>query len=199
MKRFKNINIIIEKKKFNILLFAALLGTFFAFIGNTLAPFRYARYSAVSYILIFLFVPLFLSIVENKKIRATILIVLCIIYFYNITDPKRFDFFEINDTEKYFDENLTVYLYKEIFYAYNLYYLNENLTYTLITDSGSFENKLQTDNYDKFYLIYPFYSDDFSNYNEEINSALSDKYNIIDINEMNGYIVLKIEKIKSVF
>lgn len=197
MKRFKNnLKIIIEKKKFNVLLFAAFLGTFFAFIGNTLAPYRYARYSAVSYMLIFLFVPLFLSIVENKKIRIIILTILCIIYFYNITNPKRFDFFEINDTEKYFDENLNVYLYKEIFYAYNLYYLNENLNYTLINDFDSFENKLKTDNYDKFYLIYPFYSDEYSNYKEEINNALSNKYNILDINEMNGNIALKIEKIK---
>ncbi len=128
--------------------------------------------------------------------QIIILTILCIIYFYNITNPKRFDFFEINDTEKYFDENLNVYLYKEIFYAYNLYYLNENLNYTLINDFDSFENKLKTDNYDKFYLIYPFYSDEYSNYKEEINNALSDKYNILDINEMNGNIVLKIEKVK---
>ena len=61
---------------------------------------------------------------------------------------------------------------------------------------SSFENKLQIDNYDKFYLIYPFYSDKYSNYKEEINSILSNKYNIFDINEMNGNITLKIEKIK---
>ena len=100
--------------------------------------------------------------------------ILCIIYLYNITNPKRFDFFEVNNTEKYFDENLNVYLYKEIFYAYNLYYLNQNLNYTIID----------------------FYSDEYSNYKEEINSILSNKYNILDINEMNGNIILKIEKIK---
>ena len=191
-----DLNIIIDKKKFNILLFVSILGSFFAFFGNMLAPFRYARYSAVSYILIFLFVPLFLSIIENKKIRIFILAILCIIYLYNITNPKRFDFFEVNNTEKYFDENLNVYLYKEIFYAYNLYYLNQNLNYTIIDNQNSFENKLEIDNYDKFYLIYPFYSDEYSNYKEEINSILSNKYNIFDINEMNGNIILKIEKIK---
>ncbi|TXJ61446.1 hypothetical protein EPJ74_04265 [Brachyspira aalborgi] len=191
-----DLNIIIDKKKFNILLFVPILGSFFAFFGNMLAPFRYARYSAVSYILIFLFVPLFLSIIENKKIRIFILAILCIIYLYNITNPKRFDFFEVNNTEKYFDENLNVYLYKEIFYAYNLYYLNQNLNYTIIDNQNSFENKLEIDNYDKFYLIYPFYSDEYSNYKEEINSILSNKYNILDINEMNRNIILKIEKIK---
>lgn len=194
-----DLNIIIEKRKFNILFFASLLGSIFAFFGNMLAPYRYARYSAVSYILIFLFVPLFLSIIKTKKIRIFILSILCIIYFYNITNPKRFDFFEINNTDKYFDEKLNVYLYKIVFYAYNLYYLNENLTYTSADNYDSLKYKMQTDNYDKFYIICPSddsESVDFKEANREINNILSDNYNILDINNMNGYIVLKAEKIK---
>ena len=74
--------------------------------------------------------------------------------------------------------------------------LKEEITLERVYSKDIKAYKIDKENYDKFYLIYPFYSDEYSNYKEEINSILSNKYNILDINEMNGNIILKIEKIK---
>ena len=167
-----NIKMIIEKNKFNFLFFIFILGVLFAFIANILAPYNYARYSAVSYILIFFSLPLFLSIIENKKIRIFILSVFMVIYLFNVTNPKRFDFFENKDHD-FFKENLHVYCYKELLLYGTMEYVNTDLYYTIFDDVDELKKLLLSNNEEEFYLV--LNPEDF----QYINSAISQEYDLI--------------------
>lgn len=59
----KELNIILEESKFELLIFIILLGLIFAIFGDLTSPYKLERYSASSYILILFFIPLILSFI----------------------------------------------------------------------------------------------------------------------------------------
>ncbi len=148
----KDLNIIAEKSKFKLLIFIILLGLIFAILGDLTSPAKLERYSASSYIFILFFIPLIICFINNLKIRIILLSLISIIYIFNITNSKRFVYFEIVDKDKYvLTNNYNVYAYKVFFnpYEYAYEYLNTNLYYTYLNDS----NELNSIKENNFYLM----------------------------------------------
>ena len=148
----KDLNIIAEKSKFKLLIFIILLGLIFAISGDLTSPYKLERYSASSYIFILFFIPLIICFITNLKIRIILLSLISIIYIFNITNSKRFVYFEVVDKDKYvLTNNYNVYAYKAFFNkasgAYE--YLNTNLYYTYLNDS----NELNSIKENNFYLM----------------------------------------------
>ena len=187
-KNNKNFFINIKKDKFKLLIFIIILGLLYAILGDFTSPFKLERYSAPSYILILFIFPLIFSIINNNKIKYIIFILISIVYIYNITNPKRFSYFEKIDKNKYvLTENLHVYTYKIFFnhYKYPYEYLNTNLYYTYIDN----ENDLNIiTNGSKFYFLI----------NDETKYILTNKllkeYKIYHLDTMNSISILKLEK-----
>ncbi len=146
----KDLNIIVEKSRFKLLIFIILLGLIFAIFGDLTSPYKLERYSASSYILILFFIPLIFSLFSNLKIRAILFALISIIYIYNITSPKRFVYFEVIDKNKYvLTNNYNVYIYKSFINFYYINYLNTNLYYTMLNDN----NELNSINENNSYLM----------------------------------------------
>ena len=148
----KDLNIIAEKSKFKLLIFIILLGLIFAILGDLTSPAKLERYSASSYIFILFFIPLIICFITNLKIRIILLPLISIIYIFNITNSKRFVYFEVVDKDKYvLTNNYNVYAYKKPFdiYGYAYEYLNTNLYYTYLDDS----NELNSIKENNFYLM----------------------------------------------
>ena len=146
----KDLNIIAEKSKFKLLIFIILLGLIFAILGDLTSPYKLERYSASSYIFILFFIPLIICFITNLKIRIILLSLISIIYIFNITNSKRFVYFEVVDKDKYvLTNNYNVYAYKSFINYYDFHYLNTNLYYTYLNDS----NELNSIKENNFYLI----------------------------------------------
>ena len=187
-KNNKDLLINLNKDKFKLLVFIIVIGLLYAILGDLSSPFKLERYSAPSYILILFIFPLIFSIINNNKIKYIIFILISIVYIYNITNPKRFSYFEKIDKNKYvLTENLHVYTYKIFFnhYKYSYEYLNTNLYYTYIDN----ENDLNIiTNGSKFYFLI----------NDETKYILTNKllkeYKIYHLDTMNSISILKLEK-----
>ncbi|WP_028328801.1 hypothetical protein [Brachyspira alvinipulli] len=80
-----------------IIVFVALLFTIYS---NINAPFNIPRYCTTSFPIIFLSLPLFLYFIKEKYIRYMLMLIISIIYIYNITTPKNFDYYE--DVKSYY-------------------------------------------------------------------------------------------------
>ena len=146
----KDLNIIAEKSKFKLLIFIILLGLIFAILGDLTSPYKLERYSASSYIFILFFIPLIICFITNLKIRIILLSLISIIYIFNITNSKRFVYFEVVDKDKYvLTNNYNVYAYKSFIDYYDFHYLNTNLYYSYLNDS----NELNSIKENNFYLM----------------------------------------------
>ncbi|OEJ14079.1 hypothetical protein BFL38_04925 [Brachyspira hampsonii] len=186
-KNNKDLYINLNEDKFKLLVFIIVLGIIYALLGDLTSPFKLERYSATSYILILFIFPLIFSMINNNKIKYIVFILISIIYIYNVTNSKRFSYFEKTDKDKYvLTENIKVYSYKSFYVFYEYNYLNTNLYYTYIDN----ENDLTIiTNYNKFYFLI----------NEDTeyiltNNLLKD-YQIQYLTKMNsGTSILKLDK-----
>ena len=182
----KDLNIIAEKSKFKLLIFIILLGLIFAILGDLTSPYKLERYSASSYIFILFFIPLIICFINNLKIRIILLSLISIIYIFNITNSKRFVYFEVVDKDKYvLTNNYNVYAYKAFFNkasgAYE--YLNTNLYYTYLNDS----NELNSIKENNFYLMIDYkdidkIKNELTNYNF---IYLTNFFYVLNIGEVN--------------
>ena len=182
----KELNIILEESKFELLIFIILLGLIFAIFGDLTSPYKLERYSASSYILILFFIPLILSFISNLKIRIILFILISIIYISNITTPKRFVYFEVIDKNKYvLIKNYNVYGYKAFFnhYGYPYEYLNTNLIYTYLNDS----NELNSIKENNLYLMTT------SKFLSEVETKLTN-YNFIYLNNVGEVNIFELNK-----
>ena len=182
----KDLNIIAEKSKFKLLIFIILLGLIFAILGDLTSPFKLERYSASSYIFILFFIPLIICFITNLKIRIILLSLISIIYIFNITNSKRFVYFEVVDKDKYvLTNNYNVYAYKVFFnhYGYAYEYLNTNLYYTYLNDS----NELNSIKENNFYLMIDYKDID------KIKNELTD-YNFNYLNNVGEINIFELNK-----
>ena len=182
----KELNIILEESKFELLIFIILLGLIFAIFGDLTSPYKLERYSASSYILILFFIPLILSFISNLKIRIILFILISIIYISNITTPKRFVYFEVIDKNKYvLTKNYNAYGYKAFFnhYGYPYEYLNTNLIYTYLNDS----NELNSIKENNLYLMTT------SKFLSEVETKLTN-YNFIYLNNVGEVNIFELNK-----
>ena len=182
----KDLNIIAEKSKFKLLIFIILLGLIFAILGDLTSPYKLERYSASSYILILFFIPLIICFITNLKIRIILLSLISIIYIFNITNSKRFVYFEVVDKDKYvLTNNYNVYAYKVFFnhYGYAYEYLNTNLYYTYLNDS----NELNSIKENNFYLMIDYKDID------KIKNELTD-YNFNYLNNVREINIFELNK-----
>ncbi|WP_307970680.1 hypothetical protein [uncultured Brachyspira sp.] len=181
----KDLNIIAEKSKFKLLIFIILLGLIFAILGDLTSPAKLERYSASSYIFILFFIPLIICFITNLKIRIILLSLISIIYIFNITNSKRFVYFEVVDKDKYvLTNNYNVYAYKKPFdiYGYAYEYLNTNLYYTYLNDS----NELNSIKENNFYLMINYKDiDKIKNELTDYNFNYLNNVGEIDIFELN--------------
>ena len=182
----KDLNIIAEKSKFKLLIFIILLGLIFAILGDLTSPFKLERYSASSYIFILFFIPFIICFITNLKIRIILLSLISIIYIFNITNSKRFVYFEVVDKDKYvLTNNYNVYAYKVFFnhYGYAYEYLNTNLNYTYLNDS----NELNSIKENNFYLMIDYKDTD------KIKKELTD-YNFNYLNNVGEIDIFELNK-----
>ena len=180
----KELNIILEESKFELLIFIILLGLIFAIFGDLTSPYKLERYSASSYILILFFIPLILSFISNLKIRIILFILISIIYISNITTPKRFVYFEVIDKNKYvLIKNYNVYGYKSFINYYDFHYLNTNLYYTYLNGS----NKLNSVKENNLYLMTT------SKFLSEVETKLTN-YNFIYLNNVGEVNIFELNK-----
>ena len=182
----KDLNIIAEKSKFKLLIFIILLGLIFAILGDLTSPYKLERYSASSYIFILFFIPLIICFITNLKIRIILLSLISIIYIFNITNSKRFVYFEVVDKDKYvLTNNYNVYAYKKPFdiYGYAYEYLNTNLYYTYLNDS----NELNSIKENNFYLMIDYKDID------KIKNELTD-YNFNYLNNVGEINIFELNK-----
>ena len=190
IKKYKMVYISIKEANFKLLIFIIILGILYALLGDLTSPYKLERYSAPSYILIIFIFPLVFSIINDNRIKYIMFIFLSIIYIYNVTNSKRFSYFEKIDKDRYvLTENVHVYTYKTFFnhYGYTYEYLNTNLYYTYIGN----ENDLNiVTNDKKFYFLI--------NDNDEAryiltNNILKD-YVYHNLNKIGNICILKLEK-----
>ena len=179
----KDLNIIAEKSKFKLLIFIILLGLIFAILGDLTSPYKLERYSASSYILILFFIPLIICFITNLKIRIILLSLISIIYIFNITNSKRFVYFEVVDKDKYvLTNNYNVYAYKSFINYYDFHYLNTNLYYSYLNDS----NELNSIKENNFYLMIDYKDiDKIKNELTDYNFNYLNNVGEIDIFELN--------------
>ena len=179
----KDLNIIAEKSKFKLLIFIILLGLIFAILGDLTSPYKLERYSASSYIFILFFIPLIICFITNLKIRIILLSLISIIYIFNITNSKRFVYFEVVDKDKYvLTNNYNVYAYKSFINYYDFHYLNTNLYYTYLNDS----NELNSIKENNFYLMIHYKDiDKIKNELTDYNFNYLNNVGEIDIFELN--------------
>ena len=186
LKNNKNLFITIKKDKFKLLLFIIILGIVYALLGDLSSPYKLERYSAPSYILILFAFPLIFSLINNKKIKYILFILLSIIYIYNVTNSERLSYFEQIDKEKYvLTENIKVYSYNSFFYFFDYHYMNTNLYYTYIDNENDL-NIVTNDN--KFYFLV----------NNETKYILTNSifkyYETQYLNNIGDIVILKLEK-----
>ena len=180
----KDLNIIAEKSKFKLLIFIILLGLIFAILGDLTSPYKLERYSASSYIFILFFIPLIICFITNLKIRIILLSLISIIYIFNITNSKRFVYFEVVDKDKYvLTNNYNVYAYKSFINYYDFHYLNTNLYYSYLNDS----NELNSIKENNFYLMINYKDID------KIKNELTD-YNFNYLNNVGGINIFELNK-----
>ena len=180
----KDLNIIAEKSKFKLLIFIILLGLIFAILGDLTSPYKLERYSASSYIFILFFIPLIICFITNLKIRIILLSLISIIYIFNITNSKRFVYFEVVDKDKYvLTNNYNVYAYKSFINYYDFHYLNTNLYYTYLIDS----NELNSIKENNFYLMIHYKDID------KIKNELTD-YNFNYLNNVGEINIFELNK-----
>ena len=180
----KDLNIIAEKSKFKLLIFIILLGLIFAIFGDLTSPYKLERYSASSYIFILFFIPLIICFITNLKIRIILLSLISIIYIFNITNSKRFVYFEVVDKDKYvLTNNYNVYAYKSFINYYDFHYLNTNLYYSYLNDS----NELNSIKENNFYLITN------PKFISEIETKLTN-YNFIYLNNVGEINIFELNK-----
>ena len=180
----KDLNIIAEKSKFKLLIFIILLGLIFAILGDLTSPFKLERYSASSYIFILFFIPLIICFITNLKIRIILLSLISIIYIFNITNSKRFVYFEVVDKDKYvLTNNYNVYAYKSFINYYDFHYLNTNLYYSYLNDS----NELNSIKENNFYLMINYKDID------KIKNELTD-YNFNYLNNVGEINIFELNK-----
>lgn len=179
----KDLNIIAEKSKFKLLIFIILLGLIFAILGDLTSPYKLERYSASSYIFILFFIPLIICFITNLKIRIILLSLISIIYIFNITNSKRFVYFEVVDKDKYvLTNNYNVYAYKSFINYYDFHYLNTNLYYTYLSDI----NELNSIKENNFYLMINYKDiDKIKNELTDYNFNYLNNVGEIDIFELN--------------
>ena len=179
----KDLNIIAEKSEFKLLIFIILLGLIFAILGDLTSPYKLERYSASSYIFILFFIPLIICFITNLKIRIILLSLISIIYIFNITNSKRFVYFEVVDKDKYvLTNNYNVYAYKSFFNYEDFHYLNTNLYYSYLNDS----NELNSIKENNFYLIIDYKDiDKIKNELTDYNFNYLNNVGEIDIFELN--------------
>ncbi|WP_288681084.1 hypothetical protein [uncultured Brachyspira sp.] len=179
----KDLNIIAEKSKFKLLIFIILLGLIFAILGDLTSPYKLERYSASSYIFILFFIPLIICFITNLKIRIILLSLISIIYIFNITNSKRFVYFEVVDKDKYvLTNNYNVYAYKSFINYYDFHYLNTNLYYSYLNDS----NELNSIKENNFYLMIHYKDiDKIKNELTDYNFNYLNNVGEIDIFELN--------------
>lgn len=179
----KDLNIIAEKSKFKLLIFIILLGLIFAILGDLTSPYKLERYSASSYIFILFFIPLIICFITNLKIRIILLSLISIIYIFNITNSKRFVYFEVVDKDKYvLTNNYNVYAYKSFINYYDFHYLNTNLYYSYLNDS----NELNSIKENNFYLMIDYKDiDKIKNELTDYNFNYLNNVGEIDIFELN--------------
>ena len=180
----KDLNIIAEKSKFKLLIFIILLGLIFAILGDLTSPYKLERYSASSYIFILFFIPLIICFITNLKIRIILLSLISIIYIFNITNSKRFVYFEVVDKDKYvLTNNYNVYAYKSFINYYDFHYLNTNLYYSYLNDS----NELNSIKENNFYLMIDYKDID------KIKNELTD-YNFNYLNNVGEINIFELNK-----
>ena len=180
----KDLNIIAEKSKFKLLIFIILLGLIFAIFGDLTSPYKLERYSASSYIFILFFIPLIICFITNLKIRIILLSLISIIYIFNITNSKRFVYFEVVDKDKYvLTNNYNVYAYKSFINYYDFHYLNTNLYYSYLNDS----NELNSIKENNFYLMIDYKDID------KIKNELTD-YNFNYLNNVGEINIFELNK-----
>ena len=180
----KDLNIIAEKSKFKLLIFIILLGLIFAILGDLTSPYKLERYSASSYIFILFFIPLIICFITNLKIRIILLSLISIIYIFNITNSKRFVYFEVVDKDKYvLTNNYNVYAYKSFINYYDFHYLNTNLYYSYLNDS----NELNSIKENNFYLMINYKDID------KIKNELTD-YNFNYLNNVGEINIFELNK-----
>ena len=180
----KDLNIIAEKSKFKLLIFIILLGLIFAILGDLTSPYKLERYSASSYIFILFFIPLIICFITNLKIRIILLSLISIIYIVNITNSKRFVYFEVVDKDKYvLTNNYNVYAYKSFINYYDFHYLNTNLYYSYLNDS----NELNSIKENNFYLMIDYKDID------KIKNELTD-YNFNYLNNVGEINIFELNK-----
>ena len=180
----KDLNIIAEKSKFKLLIFIILLGLIFAILGDLTSPYKLERYSASSYIFILFFIPLIICFITNLKIRIILLSLISIIYIFNITNSKRFVYFEVVDKDKYvLTNNYNVYAYKSFINYYDFHYLNTNLYYSYLNDS----NELNSIKENNFYLMINYKDTD------KIKKELTD-YNFNYLNNVGEIDIFELNK-----
>ena len=180
----KDLNIIAEKSKFKLLIFIILLGLIFAILGDLTSPYKLERYSASSYIFILFFIPLIICFITNLKIRIILLSLISIIYIFNITNSKRFVYFEVVDKDKYvLTNNYNVYAYKSFINYYDFHYLNTNLYYSYLNDS----NELNSIKENNFYLMIHYKDID------KIKNELTD-YNFNYLNNVGEIYIFELNK-----
>ena len=187
----KDLNIIAEKSKFKLLIFIILLGLIFAILGDLTSPYKLERYSASSYIFILFFIPLIICFITNLKIRIILLSLISIIYIFNITNSKRFVYFEVVDKDKYvLTNNYNVYAYKVFFnhYGYAYEYLNTNLYYTYLNDS----NELNSIKENNFYLMINYKDINYKDI-DKIKNELTD-YNFNYLNNVGEIDIFELNK-----
>ena len=179
----KDLNIIAEKSKFKLLIFIILLGLIFAILGDLTSPYKLERYSASSYIFILFFIPLIICFITNLKIRIILLSLISIIYIFNITNSKRFVYFEVVDKDKYvLTNNYNVYAYKSFINYDDFHYLNTNLYYSYLNDS----NELNSIKENNFYLMIDYKDiDKIKNELTDYNFNYLNNVGEIDIFELN--------------
>ena len=179
----KDLNIIAEKSKFKLLIFIILLGLIFAILGDLTSPYKLERYSASSYIFILFFIPLIICFITNLKIRIILLSLISIIYIFNITNSKRFIYFEVVDKDRYvLTNNYNVYAYKSFINYYDFHYLNTNLYYSYLNDS----NELNSIKENNFYLMINYKDiDKIKNELTDYNFNYLNNVGEIDIFELN--------------
>ncbi|TXJ20266.1 hypothetical protein EPJ79_03710 [Brachyspira aalborgi] len=180
----KDLNIIAEKSKFKLLIFIILLGLIFAILGDLTSPYKLERYSASSYIFILFFIPLIICFITNLKIRIILLSLISIIYIFNITNSKRFVYFEVVDKDKYvLTNNYNVYAYKSFINYYDFHYLNTNLYYSYLND----RNELNSIKENNFYLMIDYKDID------KIKNELTD-YNFNYLNNVGEINIFELNK-----
>lgn len=147
----------VYKERLKLFIFVICIFVLSAVLLDASAPFKLSRYSASAYTLVFLFVPLFVLMIKNIRVRNLFMIIISLFYLYSVTMMNNFEYFYKYPSDKVFIFNknpeYTVYGIDNMMSFYDDIYLNDNQKYIMLKDYDELGSRLEEDRPYLFYLI----------------------------------------------